>query len=321
MKIILPIFVLLFSSFVSAQKNEVVNVLILQTIDHHNTAMQAETFKGILEATGTYNVEMILSNEGKDWYEHDLVLSDYHLVISSSLGFENIPEKPLIQLEKFISNGGGLVMVHQGVGSFEDYPKFQEIIGIGWYGSHTGPHTYWDDQINNWAETPIYHGVGPAHGKQHEIVVEIRNEEHPITKGMPLKWKHGMDEFYHGMRGSAKNIKILATAYSDKVMWGSGEHEPIAWTSKYGKGRIFVTVLGHLFKEENADDIPGINSMENGTKAIYCVGFQALFARGAEWAATGQVTVGFPSNFPSSDKVVIAHPREVKWKKKVSNKK
>ena len=164
-------------------------------------------------------------------------------------------------------------------------------------------------------ETPIYHGVGPAHGKQHELVVEIRDEEHPITKGMPLKWKHGMDEFYHGMRGFSKNIKILATAYSDKNMWGSGEHEPIAWTSTYGNGRIFVTVLGHVFKEETAEDIPGINSMENGTMAIYCIGFQTLFARGAEWAATGDVTVAIPSEFPSKNRAVSTDPNDVIWKK------
>ncbi len=321
MKIILSIFIIFLSSFASAQKNEVVNVLILQAIDHHNIALQAGTFKDILDATGNYNVDMILGTESKSWYDHDFLFSDYNLVVTSGLGAENTPKKYGIQLEKFLNDGGGLVVVHQGVSSFVDWPKFQEIIGKGWYGSHTGPHTYWDANSRKWAETPIYHGVGPAHGKQHEILVEIRNEEHPITKGMPLKWKHGMDEFYHGMRGSAKNIEILATAYSDKLTWGSGEHEPIAWTSNYGAGRIFVTVLGHVFNEENADDIPGINSIENNTMAINCVGFQALFARGAEWVATGEVTVGIPLNFPTNEESVITHPNEVKWHKKVSNKK
>lgn len=313
MKIILSIFVILLSSFVSAQNNEVIKVLILQAIDHHNTLLQAETFKDILDATGNYKVDMILATESKNWYDHDFLFSDYNLVVTSGLGAVNTPKKYGDQLEKFIIDGGGLVVVHQGVASFTDWPKFQEIIGKGWYGSHTGPHTYWDNKNGTWAETPIYHGVGPAHGKQHEFLIEIRNEKHPITKGMPMQWMHGMDEFYHGMRGSTKNVEILATAYSDKLMWGSGEHEPVAWTSNYGAGRVFTTVLGHVFKEENADDIPGIYSNENGTMAIYCIGFQTLLARGAEWAATGAVAVGIPSNFPTKGQSVISNPNEVKW--------
>src|SRR5437763_3422589 len=50
------------------------------------------------------------------------------------------------------------------------------------------------------------------------------------------------------------------------------------WVRQYGKGRVYTTMLGHTWKDEanpNLDDIP----------------FQALLARGAEWAATGQVTL------------------------------
>jgi len=45
------------------------------------------------------------------------------------------------------------------------------------------------------------------------------------------------------------------------------------------------------------------------------VGFQALFARGAEWAATGKVTMGIPLNFPTRNSSVVMPPNEVKWKK------
>lgn len=51
------------------------------------------------------------------------------------------------------------------------------------------------------------------------------------------------------MRGPSENINVIATAYSDKKAWESGDYEPIAWTVNYGKGRIFVADLGHVIKE------------------------------------------------------------------------
>lgn len=297
------------------KENEILDVLIIQDAGHHDEILQATTFKSILQTAFNYNVDIIQSSKEKKWYDYDLQISNYDVIITSNLGFENLPKEPLNQIAQFVENGGGLVVVHQGVGSYEDEPTFQQLIGIGWYGSHTGSHIFWNDDKNDWTETPIYHGVAPAHGKQHEIVVDVRNLEHPITKGMPLKWKHGMDEFYHGMRGYTKHIEVLATAYSDKELWGSGEHEPIAWTNSYGKGRVFVTVLGHVFDEEYADEIPGINSSENGTNAIYCVGFQTLFARGSEWAATGKVTLALPLSFPGHKQVITLPPNEVEWPK------
>ncbi|MEP2773507.1 MAG: ThuA domain-containing protein [Fulvivirga sp.] len=311
MKLTLVSIFILFALNTSAQKS----VLILQDIEHHDTNMQAETFKTILQKSLGYSIDIIISMDQKRWFEHDFDFSKYDLVVTSSLGFEGLPSEPLNELEAFIVNGGGLVVVHQGTAAYVDEPKFQRLIGLGWYGSHTGSHTSWNDEINDWEETPIYHGVGPAHGKQHQMVIDTRNTEHPITKGMPLKWRHGMDEFYHGMRGNPKNIEILATSYSDKKMWGSGEHEPIAWTLEHGTGKVFVTVLGHAFNEENANEIPGINSSENGTDALYCVGFQTLFARGAEWATNGKVTLSLPSDFPTENQTVILPPNEVKWSK------
>ena len=141
-------------------------------------ALQAKTFKQIIEVTSSNDVDIILASETDKWYDHDFQFSDYQLVISSGLGIENVPNEHMNRLENFVEQGGGLVIVHQGVASFTDWPKFQEIIGKGWYGSHTGPHTFWDDKNDAWGETPIFHGVGPAHGKQHEFVIDMRNKEH-----------------------------------------------------------------------------------------------------------------------------------------------
>jgi type 1 glutamine amidotransferase len=56
------------------------------------------------------------------------------------------------------------------------------------------------------------------------------------------------------------------------------------WTVSYGKGRVFHTPMGH--------DLNGMR----------CIGFITTLQRGTEWAATGQVTIPIPQNFPTADK-------------------
>ena len=130
-------------------------------------------------------------------------------------------------------------------------------------------------------------GKSGSHGKRHEFQIVTRNREHPITAGLPEKWMHAEDELYDRMRGPAKNVTVLATAYADPATKGSGEHEPMLMTIQYGKGRVFHTTLGH------------------DAKAMSCVGFIATLQRGAEWAATGKVTQKAPENFPTANQVRV----------------
>ena len=80
-------------------------------------------------------------------------------------------------------------------------------------------------------------------------------------------------------------MTVLATAFSDPATSGTGRDELILWTVDYGRGRVFHTVLGHADYSMN------------------CIGFITTLQRGTEWAATGQVTLAIPDNFPTADKV------------------
>ena len=134
-------------------------------------------------------------------------------------------------------------------------------------------------------------GVGGSHGKQHEYVLNARNHEHPIMKGLPNKWKHAQDELYDRMRGPGNIKDCLYTAYSDKETGGSGREEPLIFTVDYGNARIFHTMLGHA--GETVENCP----------AMQCAGFQITLLRGAEWAATGKVTQKVPADFPTEKQV------------------
>ena len=51
---------------------------------------------------------------------------------------------------------------------------------------------------------------------------------------------------------------------------------------------------------------------------LHCVGFQTIFARSVEYAATGQVSLPIPPEFPGTDEVSFVEPYAVSWTKKTS---
>lgn len=230
--------------------------------------------------------------------------SKYNVVISN-FGWMAAPFPNQTQeaMEKFISKGGGLIVIHAADNSFPEWKAFNKMIGLGAWGDRSekdGPYVYYNTS-NELVRDTIKGGAG-SHGKQHEFLIQIRDRSHPITKGMPLKWLHAQDELYDRLRGPAENMNILATAYSDETknaspfspLSGTARHEPMMITVAYGQGRIFHTPLGHTDY-----------SME-------CVGFIVMLQRAAEWAATGNVTqTKLPRDFPTAEKVSTR-----KWQKK-----
>ncbi len=214
--------------------------------------------------------------------------SKYDVVISN-FGWNAAvwPEGTRAALEKYMGNGGGLVVVHAANNSWGEWKEYNKMIAIGGWGDRTekhGPFLYYNDAGELIRDmTP---GNAGSHGPQHEFVINLRDNSHPITVGLPAQWLHAKDELYDRLRGPAENVQVLATAYSDPAKKGTGRHEPMLLAINYGKGRVFHTAMGH------AD-----YSME-------CVGFIVTLQRGTEWAATGKVTqASTPDDFPSAEKV------------------
>lgn len=224
------------------------------------------------------------------WKEWHPKFSDYDVLVTNYTG-DDWPEPVQRDFVDYVRNGGGLVIFHAANNAFPQWAEYNEMIALGGWGGRnetSGPMIRWRDGAIVRDETP---GPGGTHGPAHEFVVEIRDTEHPITKGLPSRWLHATDELYSKLRGPAKNLTVLATAFADPEKKGTGEHEPMLMTISYGKGRVFHNALGH-----NPD-------------SMVDVGFQVTLARGTEWAATGKVTLPLPkaSDMPA-DKLVTRVP-------------
>jgi uncharacterized protein len=207
-----------------------------------------------------------------------------HKVVVINYSGDDWPAATQRSFEKYVADGGGVVIVHSSDNTFPNWKAYNEMIGLGgWNGRNEkdGPYVYWKDGR---LVRDTTRGKAGEHGQQKPFLLTVRDREHPITKGLPPMFFHAADELYGKLRGPAKNLTVLATAYSNPATGGSGREEPILMTIAYGKGRVFHTVLGH--------DAPQMHS----------VAFIATYQRGAEWAATGRVTQSLPADFPTAEK-------------------
>ncbi len=262
-------------------------VLIVDGQNGHKWATTTPVLKKLLEETSLFTVDVATSPpRGQDMSGFKPKFADYDVVVSNYQGAD-WPKETQDGLVEYVSGGGALVIYHFACAAFPKWKEYNEMIGLGGWGGRNesaGPYVRWKDGQFVRDNSP---GRGGNHGPSQPFQLVVRNADHPITKGLPEKFMHVSDELYGWLRGPAKNLTILATAFAPKNLGGADEHEPILFTVKYGKGRVFQNAMGHTPKE------------------LKSVAFIATFRRGVEWAATGKVTQKVPADFPTADKASV----------------
>ncbi len=263
--------------------------------------------EGYLEKYPTDPANYAISKDPIKTSEFSIDFSKYDLILSN-LGAETPtwPEATKSNFEKFVQQGGGLVIIHAADNAWGDWEAFNQMIGLGAWGNRdslTGPYVYYNEKSK--IELDPSNGICGSHGLEHEYLMTTRAPDHPIMKGLPSEWLHAKDELYDRIRGPFENATILATAYSDiekneqpwpPVLKGTGWNVPTLLAINYGKGRVFHSTSGHFDY-----------SME-------CVGFITTLQRGAEWAATGAVTQEIPADFPDKANTSARIWQEIKEK-------
>ncbi len=247
----------------------------------------SDAIKMIMENSNLFTVDIHTTPaRGEDISTYHPDFSKYDLVVFN-YGGVTLAEPTRKNFEKYVADGGGVVIVHSSVVPMDDWKEYNVMIGMGaWNGRNEkdGPYIYWKDGRTVYDYSP---GGAGYHGLQHPSTITHRQPEHPILKGLPTVWDHFKDEIYARLRGPGKNMQILATTFEQRNENEPGRDEPMLWTVNYGKGKVFVTLLGH------AGNDPELRY------AMECTGFQVTLLRGAEWVATGEVTQEVPKDFPS----------------------
>ncbi len=273
---------------------KVINVLIVDGFSNHDWKQTSLLTKQILEETGRFHVAISTAPGTVDdpgWADWNPEFEKYQVIIQNTNNIQNPalrwPERVERHLEKYVRSGGGLYILHSANNAFPHWPEYDRMIGLGWRTKDNGtaleigPHS----EI---IRIPPGQGEGTNHGERFDAVIRVLHR-HPINEGYPEQWKTPSMELYRYARGPAKDITILSVSYDSslKKTW------PVEWLVRYGKGRVYNSSMGHLWK---GDTYP---------ISYRCIGFQTTMIRVTEWLATRKVTWPVPANFPSKDSISV----------------
>jgi putative heme-binding domain-containing protein len=120
-------------------------------------------------------------------------------------------------IDAHLARGGGIAYLHYAVDGGKDPAGFAERIGLAWQGGRS-KFRHGDVQLDF---TP---SAGHAAG-------------HLIGRNFRELRLH--DESYWDLVGDPGRVQVIATAIED------GAPRPLLWTREVGRGRVFVSILGH----------------------------------------------------------------------------
>jgi type 1 glutamine amidotransferase len=240
-------------------------VLILtgQNTGGHDWHGTTPVLRKLLEDTGRFEVRVDEEPRGigpETLAPYDLVILSYYDARKPELRWGERADNALLN---YVRGGKGVVAYHFALAAFDGWTEYEKLCAGNWrpnYGHHSARHDY---------------------------TVTVTDREHPITRGIKATFPQVNDELYANLKWQPEgSFHLLATAWDDHSKYnqnekqpipGAGLNQPMLWTVKYGSGRVFVTAMGH------------------DAEAMKMPGFVATLVRGAEWAATGEVTIPLPA--------------------------
>ena len=254
---------------------------------YHRWQVVTPALRKMLDETRLFDVDVVTAPPaGGDFGAFKPAFAQYRaVVLNYDAPDDRWPADLKAAFDRYMRDGGGLVVVHAADNAFPGWKAYNEMIGIGGWRNRdekAGPHWYVENGALRSETTP---GSAGSHGTRLPFAITVIDPTHPIMKGLPARWMHQGDELYASLRGPGRNMTVLATAHSEPSNHGTGRDEPQLLVVQYGRGRVFHTTLGH--------DVNALSSVD----------FVTTFQRGTEWAATGAVTQRVPAAFPTADTV------------------
>ncbi|MCC5929432.1 MAG: ThuA domain-containing protein [Cyclobacteriaceae bacterium] len=130
-------------------------------------------------------------------------------------------------IQAFVEKGGGLLTIHSGTITENDWPWYMSLIGAKFTG----------------------------HPPTQKGTLIIENREHPATSFLPDSIWTIVDEWYSFDRNPREDVHVLVSidesSYDvDNNEWFPGINQrmgdhPMVWHQYAGEGRVFQTALGH----------------------------------------------------------------------------
>ena len=247
---------LLLAPFAAAQAPA--HILIVTGANNHDWRFTSEDYKRLLEETRRFRVT-ITRDPARDLARLDLTRFQAMLLDYNGPRWGEKPEKRFLAA---VRGGVGVVVLHAADNAFPGWAEYERMVGDLWRRGKT------------------------SHGRFHPFDVEVIDRNHPITAGLPAFKAHPDELYHHLVHTPGVKTRVLMRAFSTKESGGSGRYEPMAIVLNYGKGRVFHSPLGHVWK-----------GVAKTRVSLADPQFRVLVIKAVEWAATGACTLGPGSIF------------------------
>jgi len=137
-----------------------------------------------------------------------------------------LAQEEQVALTQYVGGGKGFVCLHISGCRPESWPEYHDVTGGGWISGES---------------------CHPPYG---QFSVNVSNSEHPCAQGISdfvtndelyiqLGWKSGNEVFLTAELEEGTHV------FAGRPMLMAGGTYPMAWTRKYGNGKVFKTTLGH----------------------------------------------------------------------------
>ena len=115
----------------------------------------------------------------------------------------------------WLRGGGAFVGIHSASDTFHDDPEYIGMLG----------------------------GEFETHGPEREVTIFVQDPEHPACRGLPASFPL-FEEVYEFRHWDRQRVHALLALHAHPQTGVPADH-PVAWTSRFGRGRVFYTALGH----------------------------------------------------------------------------
>ena len=139
-------------------------------------------------------------------------------------------------IASFVRDGKGLVAVHSGVDAFYGWPEYREMVGGGLFQNH--PFT-----------------------REARVTIEDPKNASVSPLGSSVSFK---EEYYYLDHNPRPTSHVLASLDLTSVGDTTRTDHPLMFIRQYGKGRVYVNLLGHFGDTWKRDDY--FNSVLQGIR-------------------------------------------------------
>ncbi|KAB8188429.1 ThuA domain-containing protein [Nonomuraea phyllanthi] len=191
----------------------------------HSPVEATERFIPFLEAHG-YAVEV---HESPEVYADADKLAATDLVVQCYTQGQATDEQ-VLGLSAAVAAGTGLAGWHGGIcDSFRASPDYLHLTGGQW-AAHPGGFV------------------------AHEVAVVPERRGHRIVEGLD-RWKLNTEQYW--VLTDALNDVLATTTFAvgDETPWREELTCPAVWTRRWGKGRVFVSTIGHKLEDLDHPDV------------------------------------------------------------------